>query len=234
MSQRSTNPGSRRPAAALVTTLVCAVVVTACCVSGAIKLGRIKGFLSGVFELSGEAELTGTTTYSFDGELGAWADIPSFDLDELDVDISTASYYRGFVEFDVDYDASEERIEVLRAEGAGSTGALTVSFFSWGGDKYTLDKNVCYLGWAEGGDVYLSAAYCGETTGAMYCRMPGANEDNAYCESCDEGGSCSSCSMKKDFKECLPAKAGGGSIDLDIDIDIDIDVDMDADQHAEG
>jgi hypothetical protein len=223
----------RRALALLAVLLAGALTAAACCIDGELKLGRVKAFLTGVFELTIDVEIDGYTTFAFSGEVGDWADIPAFDMAALDVDISGASFYRAFYDYDVDLDAADEAIVALRAENAGATGSATVELFTWEGDKYTLDKKVCYVGWSEGGDVYLSAAYCGADTGAMYCRAPGANEDLASCERCDASGSCDPCNMKSDLKECLPAKSSSAGVDLDIDIDVDIDLDVDHDEDAD-
>jgi hypothetical protein len=215
----------------LVAILGTSLVVSACCDHVSIELGRLRGFLSGVFELSVEIQIDGFISSEFSGDvslLGEWAFIPSFDGAEVEADVSGAAFTRAIIEYDVDKDAAKERISVLRAEGGALT--LPLDFFIWNGDAWTADKDVCYLGWAEGGEVKIAASYCGETTGVMYCFMPGASEANVLCEACDTDGYCEQCSPKGSLDKCLPNKAdGSGSIDLDIDIDIDIDLDMDVD-----
>jgi hypothetical protein len=216
-----------RPRAALCSVLLALaalLLVSACC-DLSFKLGRVKAFLSGVFELAVEGEISGWAQVEFSGDFGAFAYLPAFDDDAIETDVSTAEFSLAHVDYDVDYDASDEYISGLRAEGAGSP----VVFVFWRGDKYTVDKGVCYLGWFEGGDARLAANHCGQDNGAMYCTMPVTNEDATYCERCSGGGACESCDMGQSLSKCLPDKEEGGGADLDIDIDIDIDIDLDLD-----
>jgi hypothetical protein len=225
-------PARRALTLGLIAVLAGSLVISACCGHISIKLGRLEGFLSGVFELSLEIQIDGFISSEFSGDLsllGEWAWIPSFDGAEVETDVTGAVFTRAIIEYDVDKDASKERISVLRAEG-GSVGGAPLDFFIWNGDAWTADKDVCYLGWYEGNEAKIAASYCGETTGVMICYMSGTSTTTVFCDACDTDGFCEPCSLKESLDKCLPNKAdGGGSIDLDIDIDIDIDLDMDVD-----
>jgi len=205
-------------------TLAVAVAVVACCTME-FKLGRVRAFMSGVFEVAVEMQIEGWISVDFSGDLGAFANLPAFDDGEVVTDIASDQFSLAHVEDDIDDDASDEQLSVLRATGAGAP----VTFVFWRGDAYTVDKGVCYLGWAEGGEVKLAANWCKQENGAMYCHMPGADEQLAYCERCKADGSCEACSMQMGLEECLPKKKDSGGLDLDIDIDIDIDIDWDLD-----
>lgn len=221
-----------RPGAVLragLIALLAVLLVSACCDNLWIKLGRVKLYLSGVFELAVEGEISGWAEVEFSGDFGAFANLPAFDETEIETDISAAVFSLAHVEYDADYDAADERISGLRAEGLGAP----VVFVTWRGDKYTVDKGVCYLGWVEGGEIKLAANHCGQDNGAMYCYQPGASEELTYCERCTAGGVCESCDMGARLKKCLPAEEKGASADLDIDIDIDIDIDLDLDVDLE-
>lgn len=217
---------SRRGAALLLAGLAlsAAVAVSACC-DLSFKLGRVRGFLAGVFEVSVEVAVEGYVSVDFSGDLSAWSQISSFADVEVETDISASDFSIADIKYDVDYDASDEKIRVLRAEGTGTP----LVFLAWKGDKYTVDKGVCYLGWYEQGQAKLAAAYCKQTNGAMYCHMPPANEDAAYCEKCNGSGSCTTCDMTQSLEKCLPKEETGVDLDVDIDIDIDIDIDLDVD-----
>jgi hypothetical protein len=232
MNTKSTR--HRAPRAALLLVLVAlasAVWIAACCESISIKLGRISDFLVGVFDISigGEVDIEGYLSVEFSGDLSAWSQIPSFDGTAVETDISAAVFSTAEVKYDVDYDAKKERIRVLRAEDGGAP----LLFLGWHGDSYTQDGDVCYLGWVEQQQVNLAAGYCKQATGAMYCRMPTANEDALYCERCPEGSACVTCEHGTKLKKCLPPEPEGFGADLDIDIDIDIDMDIDLDMDVE-
>jgi hypothetical protein len=209
----------------------CALVVWACCNSSSIKLGRMADFLAGVFEVSFEVEVDASFSTSFDGDLAGWADIPSFDEGRVIVDLSAASFTRGQLAYDLDWDVVDEQLELRLARD----GLEDVLFIAWRGDQYTSDNKVCYLGWSEAGEATVAAAVCGEQTGAMYCTMPrGGDDGEMHCEACDESGHCLTCDPDGTVKECLPDKASGGSVDLDVDIDVDVDIDADVDLATAG
>jgi len=223
---------ARRPDGWL-TALLAAVALSACCASGSIGLGRIADFLSGVLEVSLETSSSGYVTYALSGSLGGWADIPSLDEARLELDLSAATWADRFVDYDVDYDAVDEALRLLRAETGAAAGGELV-FVSWSGDAYTADKGVCYLGWVGEDETVIAASYCGETTGAMYCSMNRGAQGKAECESCDETGDCAACDLTKSLEACLPPEESGASLDIDVDIDIDIDIDMDIDMDGSG
>lgn len=206
-----------------------ALLVTACCISGSIKIGRVSGFMSGVMEVSIGFDAAGSYGTILPGGVGGWADLESFDEARITTDLSAAAFsYKVGEEYDVDLDASAEELIFLRAETSAAVGGEMV-FVAWEGDKWTVDKGVCYLGWMEEGDVKIAASYCGVDLGTMYCTAHQSNDPRPLCETCSADGMCSDCDMGKSLDKCLPPKSVGGSVDLDIDIDMDIDIDVAAD-----
>ena len=236
------NPFSGRGARAAVFALTTAAFAAGCCDGLSIRLSRMVDFLSGVVGISGSVSADVAASDSafasvvFSGDFAGFADIPAFPSDEVETDLSGATWLGGGVAFDMDYDASDEDVTVLFAD-VPSPGADVV-FSSWRGDAYTADKGVCYLGWAESGEARLAATWCGEESGLMFCSMPAGVAGAApSCERCDaQTGSCTACDMSDRLKSCLPKKSASGSVDIDIDIDIDFDHDgeLSVDSDADG
>ena len=225
MGRQRTGRRRRRVCAGLLAVLLTAA---ACCVSGSIKLRRVRDFMAGVLDVTIQLDASATASYDFDGDLGGFADIPAFFDAEVEAELGADGFAAGFVEADVDFDAFEEELRLLVAEGVYSGGRPLV-FTSWRGESYTADKGVCYLGWCEQGEVHLAANHCGQSNGYMRCSMPEDDELLARCETCSSPGQCAECDLSKTLSKCLPEKEGGGSIDIDVDIDIDIDADIDLD-----
>lgn len=218
----------KRAIAIRATVLLAAALLLAwgCCDGLRVKLSRVGDFLQGIIDLSGSVSIEGSS--SFGGDFAAWADIPAFDEGEIEFDLTGAVYFEGSDELDVDYDAADEELALLRADGA-------VIFAAWRGDKYTADKGVCWLGWVEGGEAKLAAAWCGDDAGVMYCGMPTSGQGEPTCDLCESSsGACAACDMDARLSACLPPKPTSGSVDVDVDIDIDIDVDMDLDEETCG
>ncbi|MFO8073163.1 MAG: hypothetical protein R6V85_14925 [Polyangia bacterium] len=207
--------------------LAAALAASSCCDDLRIRLGRVRDFLSGVYELTVEVDISGFAETSFDGDVAGWARIPRLSLSEIDADLAASSYSSAQASFDVDWDASSEKIEMLAVEEAYGVGARPLILMKWKGDRFTVDKGVCYLSWVEGSRIELAAAYCGESTGAMYCEMSEGYPENASCVGCDADGQCVPCKMDKRLGACLPPEEKSGSVDIDVDIDIDIDLDVD-------
>ncbi len=214
-------------------TLVFALLLaSACCKEGSLRLGRISGFLSGVFEVAFELDIDGYASFSFDGDTGGWARIPAFDDERIVTDLSAAAFSGNQVEHDVDWDASDETLYLVLAQEIGLS-IPDILFVRWKGDSYTADKGVCYLGWTEHGEVKIAASRCDDDIGVMYCRMNQWSDGPAVCESCYTGQSCELCDMTESLGDCLPDDSSGSSVDIDVDIDIDIDIDMDVDLDPE-
>jgi hypothetical protein len=220
-----------RPPILAICALAAGLALAACCRDLSLGLGRVRDFLAGVLDLSltVDAEAFGST--GFEGDFDGWSDIPLFDSGEIATDLSGAAWGEALLDVDLDLDGVAEGTRLLLPDGVSTSGNRLV-FVSWRGDAYTVDKGVCWLGWAEGGSVKLAAARCGQPTGVMYCSMPAAEGGTVSCELCPASGSCAACDMDGDLDECLPEEEGGGSIDIDVDIDADIDLDMDADRTA--
>ncbi|HUT77345.1 MAG TPA: hypothetical protein VM285_06650 [Polyangia bacterium] len=215
----------------VVLALVAGLAFLACCRDLSLGLWRVRDFLSGVLDISLTVDAEIFVSTGFEGDFDDWSDIPLFDDGEIETDLTAAAYSGALFEIDLDFDGIEEKTSLILAEGAAASGNRPI-FVAWEGDSYTVDKGVCYLGWAENGDVKLAAARCGQSTGVMYCSMPQNSEDLARCELCPASGACTPCDMDGELDDCLPEKEAGGSIDIDIDIDADIDLDMDADRSA--
>ncbi len=212
----------------VILALVVGLALAACCRDLSLGMGRVRDFLSGVLDISLSVDVDVFVSSSFSGGFDAWADIPLFDSGEVATDLSAATWGEALLDFDLDLDGAAEDTRLLLPDGVPTSGSRLV-FVSWRGDSYTVDKGVCYLGWAEGGRVKLVAARCGEATGLMVCSMPATGGDTVSCELCPASGSCELCDMGGDLDDCLPEKKVGGSIDIDVDIDVDIDLDIDLD-----
>ena len=204
------------------------LLVSACCDKGSLRLRRISAFLSGVFEVAFELEIDGYASFDFDGDAGDWARIPAFDGARIATDLSAAAFSRQQAGYDVDWDAVDETIRLVLAENADPD-IPDLLLIQWGGDAYTADKGVCYLGWTEQGQVKIAASHCDDDIGVMYCRMSQGSDGPAICEGCYTGQACQLCDMKKSLNDCLPSSSDGSSVDVDVDIDIDIDMDIDLD-----
>ena len=149
------------------------LLVSACCDKGSLRLRRISAFLSGVFEVAFELEIDGYASFDFDGDAGDWARIPAFDGARIATDLSAAAFSRQQAGYDVDWDAVDETIRLVLAENADPD-IPDLLLIQWGGDAYTADKGVCYLGWTEQGQVKIAASHCDDDIGVMYCRMSGS------------------------------------------------------------
>jgi hypothetical protein len=233
MNAESRRDGPRRSAGKIAwRALALALLLSSCCVSGSIGLGRVSGFMEGVLEISADLNLEGFVDHDFAGGAGVWADVGSFDQTRVETDLSAAVFTQANIVHDVDDDVFEERISLLRAVTSAAVGG-EVLFVSWTGDEYTVDKGVCYLGWLEGSEVKLAASYCEVNLGTMYCTANQSSDPRPSCETCDSDGMCIACDMGKSLDACLPPKSIGGSVDLDIDIDIDIDIDVATDDEPQ-
>jgi hypothetical protein len=222
---------TRRIASCAAALAAALLLAWGCCVGATIKIGRIGDFLNGVIAVSAEVSIDAFTSFSFDGDFAAWADIPAFAVDAIEADLSTAVYTSGEASLDIDYDAADEGLALLAADDPALSEPML--FAAWSGDKYTMDEDVCYLGWLDANSVHIAAGRCGDGTGVMYCWRPDNGMGDPYCELCESGG-CAPCDMTGDLDDCLPPAPSSGSIDLDVDVDIDIDIDIDVDNGTGG
>ena len=205
-----------------------AIGASGCCDEASLNMSRISGFLEGVVDLRTELDLSTFASLSFSGTIGSWAHVPSLSQYRIEADLSDVEYSSGSVEYDVDFDGADERIRVVETvKGSGQQ----LLFASWKGDEYTLDDDVCYLGWVEGGVVKLAASPCGEDAGTMFCDQLLSGATDPDCERCNAAGlGCVDCDMSGDLNDCLPEEKGG----VDLDVDIDADAGTEVDSKAEG
>ncbi len=170
--------------------------------------------------------------YTPNGSVGEWAGIPAFDDDELNLVLTSATFEAGETSYDIDDDAYDENVRVLRVTTSTEDERLLVA---WQGDKFTLDKKQCYLGWQEGTTTRLVTAPCGENDVATYLRVEDGDESSLEAEVCSPGGGCAKCDAGDDIEECGPDRAdelppsGDGDADTDTDTDTDTDADADTD-----
>jgi hypothetical protein len=175
-----------------------------CCESPGLKLGRFGGFMDLSFRLSTDVDLSGFTSFDLDVSIGAWAgiDLP-IDLD-LGFDPGEVEFQVSSVEEDIDRDGKKENVTLLAA--VDPDGEAVGVFVAWKGDRYTLDKEQCYLAWVEGETMRLASAPCGQGGSVLLCSAPVDDPDSLSCQSCTGSGRCAECDTGGDTDDCRSAE----------------------------
>jgi len=197
-----------------------------CCEKVSLSLGRFKGFVSAYLHISLEITLKDLDDSKVSGQIGVWARTPAVTDLELGIDSTNFTFAEGKLVTDVDQDGYDETVKILVA--IDDRDQSQRAFIAWKGDKYTLDKNRCYLAWQEGRTARLVSGRCDGKQGAIWCHAPSSKPSKLVCQVCDQSGECVDCDTDEPISECDYPESEDAGAKTDASLGIDVSVPLDA------
>lgn len=202
---------SRLIAASLVGVAAAAVSISSCCRWPDLRLGDFESRLDMGFEAAAKVEFDLGMEFDLKEDLGSWSDVEYATQANTEYDTAGKRAFRTRIDADMDDDGIEESVDMIAFDESGPS-SLERVFAAWEGDKYSFDKNKCYLLWWRGATVEILSATCKKREPAVHCTMLKDQPESMECESCGYDGDCTFCSTDYKFDTCrnLTESDGGG------------------------
>ncbi|MBN1655900.1 MAG: hypothetical protein JXA30_19190 [Deltaproteobacteria bacterium] len=181
------------------------VVLYGCCTDVHLSLGRYRDSMDASLRLISDIDIDAFVSFDLDTSIGSWAGLSWLANAEfeLDLDLNAVDFRIHKLVLDIDRDGVDEAIRLLAAVDRHDADNYR-TIVAWKGDKYTLDKNTCYLSWLEQNTLVLVSARCGRDENFRRCQMQVDDPNSWSCQGCDRSGECVACDADDTVDDCKP------------------------------